>query len=207
MYYIRAASNKKWGWYLLVLGLFACALLSKPVAVVFPFTLLLIDYFEQRNINFVWPAEKTPHFILAFVFGIISIYNQRQFHALFVKGIDYNFIQRIALGCYSFITYLWKSRAPVKILSCFYPYPPKVNGALPAIYYLYIIPVAVIVFLSLKFLKKYRFAVFGLLFFVVNIALLLQFIQVGGAVFAERYSYVAYIGLFFIAGCCGIILL
>ncbi len=33
-----------------------------------------------------------------------------------------------------------------------------------------------------------------------NIALLLQFIPVGGAILADRYSYIPYMGLFFIAG-------
>jgi tetratricopeptide (TPR) repeat protein len=42
--------------------------------------------------------------------------------------------------------------------------------------------------------------VFGTLFFLVNILLLLQFIPVGGAIIADRYSYIAYFGLFFVAG-------
>ena len=41
---------------------------------------------------------------------------------------------------------------------------------------------------------------FGTLFFLVNIALLLQFLPVGGAIIADRYTYIPYLGLFFIAG-------
>ena len=51
-----------------------------------------------------------------------------------------------------------------------------------------------------KFFHKSKIAVFGGLFFLVNIALVLQFLQVGGAVVADRYSYVSYFGLFFIIG-------
>ena len=41
---------------------------------------------------------------------------------------------------------------------------------------------------------------FGILFFLVNIVLLLQFIPVGGAIFADRYTYIPYAGLFITAG-------
>jgi tetratricopeptide (TPR) repeat protein len=67
-------------------------------------------------------------------------------------------------------------------------------------YYIYPVVVIALVFLVWKFLRKNIPVMFGLLFFLVNIALLLQFIPVGGAVIADRYSYIAYLGLFFIAG-------
>jgi protein O-mannosyl-transferase len=48
--------------------------------------------------------------------------------------------------------------------------------------------------------KKGRDYLFGVLFFFVNIALVLQILPVGGAALAERYTYVPYIGFFFIFG-------
>lgn len=48
--------------------------------------------------------------------------------------------------------------------------------------------------------KKYRFVAFGVGFYIVNLLLVLQVFSVGSAVIAERYTYVPYIGLFFIAG-------
>ncbi len=48
--------------------------------------------------------------------------------------------------------------------------------------------------------RKNKVIVFGSLFFLVNIALLLQFLPVGGAILADRYSYIPYLGLFFMAG-------
>jgi tetratricopeptide (TPR) repeat protein len=41
---------------------------------------------------------------------------------------------------------------------------------------------------------------FGFLFFVVNIFLVLQILPVGDAIIADRYTYVSYIGLFIIIG-------
>jgi tetratricopeptide (TPR) repeat protein len=41
---------------------------------------------------------------------------------------------------------------------------------------------------------------FGLAFFLINIVLVLQFFAIGGAVMADRYTYMPYIGLFFAIG-------
>jgi tetratricopeptide (TPR) repeat protein len=43
-----------------------------------------------------------------------------------------------------------------------------------------------------------RVVIFGMLFFLVNLALVLQFVSVGQAITAERYTYIAYIGIFYI---------
>jgi tetratricopeptide (TPR) repeat protein len=45
-----------------------------------------------------------------------------------------------------------------------------------------------------------RTLIFGILFYFFTIALVLQFISVGKAIMAERYTYIPYIGLAFILG-------
>ena len=213
IYFIRAESRKKWKLYIGGLVLFLFSLLGKPVAVVLPLSLLLIDYFLQRDKDSIlpgipamsagnfsnWFLEKIPHFVISGIFGIISIRSQQDFHALFRSNIEYGFIGRILLGCYALVTYVWKLILPVD-LCCFYPYPVRVDGALPAVFYAYPVIVAALIFVCLRFFKANRTVIFGSLFFLVNIILLLQFIPVGGAIVAERYTYLAYIGLFFIAG-------
>ncbi len=198
VYYLRAAS-KKGMLYTGVLLLFILSLLSKPVAVVLPLTLLLIDYIEKRQWSKKVIIEKLPHFILSLVFGIIAVKSQHTAGAMAMQKVEYNMLERIALGGYAFITYLWKAIVPAS-LRCLYHYPEKTGGSISIIYYLY--PAAAIALISVawKFLRRNTIVVFGLLFFTVNIALLLQFMQVGEAIVAERYSYIPYIGLFFIAG-------
>jgi tetratricopeptide (TPR) repeat protein len=46
--------------------------------------------------------------------------------------------------------------------------------------------------------RKNRLVIFGTLFFMANIILLLQLLPVGSAIMADRYTYLAYTGLFFI---------
>ena len=199
VYYIRATDSKKWLWYAVMIIMFVCSLLGKPVAVTLPVTLFLIDYFDKRKLNAALIIEKILPFLIAIGFGIKSVMDQRTFGALGTQNVSYNFIERIALGGYALITYLWKAVAPLN-LSCFYPYPQKVDGALPFSYYLYPLAVVVITLLAWLFARRNKVAVFGLMFFMVNIVLLLQFIPVGGAILADRYTYIPYLGLFFMLG-------
>lgn len=199
LFYLRAAKGHKPGWYLLVIALFIFALLSKGIAVTLPLTLLLIDYFETRSVNKNDMVSKIPHFLLALLFGIISVKVQHAAGAMDMQKVVYNPVERIALGSYALTTYLWKAVIPAG-QHCLYPYPPKVNGALPLYYYLYPASMAALIFLAWKYGRRNPVIVFGSLFFIANIALLLQFIPVGESIVAERYTYLPYIGLFFMAG-------
>jgi tetratricopeptide (TPR) repeat protein len=121
------------------------------------------------------------------------------FGALGTQGEKFNAIERIGLGGYALVTYLWKAIVPVNLL-CFYPYPLKQNGHLEYQYYIYPLVVLLLAAAIWFFLRKSKAMLFGLLFFIINIALLLQFIPVGGAIVADRYSYIPYLGLFFMLG-------
>ncbi len=215
IYYIRETNGgKKWLWYAGVAIMYACSLLSKPVAVVLPVTLLLIDFFEDRiflrdeqgkpiwavkAINVGALLDKIPLFILSVLAGIQSLNDQKVFGALNTQGEHFNIIERFSLGCYALITYLWKLVLPIKLL-CFYPYPLKENDHLPLMYYIYPVIALLLVAATVYFFRKSKAVVFGILFFLVNIALLLQFLPVGGAIIADRYTYIPYIGFFFLLG-------
>jgi protein O-mannosyl-transferase len=193
--YVRS-TGKKMLWYALLVLLFICSLLSKPVAVVLPVTLLLIDILEGAKPGVRLLVNKILLFAISVGFGVESIFDQQKFKALDTLNVSFNFFERFALGCYALCTYLWKALIPVHLCN-FYPYPGK---PLAATFYLYPIIVAGLAFVIWRYWRKNKVAVFGTLFFLVNIILLLQFIPVGGAILADRYSYIAYLGLFFIVG-------
>lgn len=199
VYYLHAADDKKRKWFIVGIILFLFALLSKPVAVTLPVVLLLIDGFEKRTWTVSLLIEKIPHFVLSLIAGIISVKIQHGGGAMDAHKVHYNFIERVALGCYALLTYLWKALIPAHLCN-FYPYPPNVNGSLPYMYYLAPLLVIAVIFAAWKYCRKNRMVVFGFLFFMVTIILVLQFIPVGDAIVAERYSYMPYIGLFLIIG-------
>ncbi len=200
LYYIKNKSIKRYCLYLLVLFFTVFSLLSKPVAVTIPFSLLLIDYFESRKINWKLFLEKSPLFILSLAFGIIAIKIQKDTGAINSTNIYFTIIERIALGSYAFSIYVYKSIFPLG-LHCFYPYPSKLNNALPYMYYIYPIGIILFSYLIWRFFRTNKKVIWGILFFVGNIILLLQFIPVGDAIAAERYAYLPYIGIFYLFSC------
>lgn len=208
--YMRA--DKKAIWYVGALVLYATSLLAKSVAVTLPVTLFVIDYFDKREFNLkelfsgklLNPSqkvivEKIPFFALSLLFGLLSVNAQKDVGAYGSLDAHFNPLERFSLGLYALTTYLWKAIIPAG-LSNFYPYPLKEQDSLPGIYYIYPLIIAALAFVIWKYARKNRAVIFGLGFFIVNIILLLQFIPVGGAIVSDRYGYIPYIGLFFIAG-------
>lgn len=191
-------------YYWLTLLFFLCSLLSKSAAVTFPLVLFLIDFYKGRSLAVKNQLDKIPFFILALAFGVLSLISQKMVgvDADYVQG--YTMLDRLFLGAYSFAFYLVKSVWPTS-LSALHPMPTKAGGFLPVLYYGSMAVVAGF-FLLLVGIARSRIhanlkkdILFGLLFFLVTIVLIL-FIPVGSAVVAERYAYLPYMGIFMIPG-------
>ncbi len=188
--------------YLMSLGLFVCSLLSKGQAVTLPLVLLLIDYCEGRAISRRVFAEKIPFFVLSLIFGLVAIVAQKDTGAIpdmptFTLG------ERIVFACFNMCMYLAKLIAPIR-LSAFYPYPSLETWAA---YLGYCLPAAVAVVIGGLYFRRIasalqadRIVAFGVLFFAVNIALLLQVLPVGASMISERYAYLCSAGFFLLAG-------
>jgi lipoprotein NlpI len=200
--YIRYLEKNKWIYLVGVFVLFVLSCLSKAMAVPLPFVLILIDFYYQRKINLKTIAEKIPFLVLAIWIG----YNATKIQsgqAIAEYGI-FTTLQRIMFAAYGFMMYCVKLIAPIN-LSAFYPYPATGDdGGIPFIYNIAPFVVLLILFIPFWLLykkenkEKFRIYVFGMGFFILMIALVLQFISVGAAIMADRYSYLPYIGAFFI---------
>ncbi len=197
--YTRFVKEKSKKWYLLSLFLFLLSLLSKGQAVTLALTLFLVDYIlgkkliDRKNL-----IEKIPFLLLSLVFGIIAIKSQQTGGGTNMVVTDGS--QRIFFASYGFMMYIARLALPVK-LSAYYGYPDFANGvALPAIYYL--APLALAGFLVALYFSynRSRPVFFGMAFFLVNIFLLLQLLPIGGAVMADRYTYIPSVGYCFLFG-------
>jgi protein O-mannosyl-transferase len=198
--YLKDETKYKYLIYSIIL--FLLSLLSKSAAVCLAPLIVLIDYYQKRKFNSKVVLEKIPFFLLALLFGIISLMSQKSAGAMgSINNLhpDYSFIDRILMFCYSIMFYIGKAILPLN-LSAIHYYPDKSSGALPILYYLAPIGIALIIFLIAKLNKFRKDLVFGFLFYLITIFLVLQFIPVGYALVSERYSYVPYIGLLFILG-------
>src|SRR5215204_2819253 len=192
--YVDSNSRKQYGLTILFMAL---SLASKPAAVIFPILLLCIDVLRSRNFNLKLLLEKIPFLMLAAVVGLLTFTAQKEKGAIDGTQI-FDLSTRILMGFYGIMMYVIKLIFPIN-LSPFYPFAP-INEDLPAPYY--IAPLFSVILIGLVFysLKKNRVIAFGILFYLANLLLVLQFIPVGSAIIADRYTYLPYVGLFYIIG-------
>ncbi|MGP8214209.1 MAG: tetratricopeptide repeat protein [Bacteroidia bacterium] len=177
--------------------LFVLAILSKAQAVVLPVIFFLVDFLMKRKFTRKTILEKIPFFVLAIAFGLIAIKVQGKAGA--VQSYQYfPFYVRILFSCYALMIYLYKLVLPIN-LSCFYPYPEtgdKINTI-----WVYISPAILLAlaFITWQYFRKSKVVLFGTAFFLLTIVLVLQLLPIGDALYADRYTYIPSIGLFFIA--------
>ena len=182
----------------LYLGMLLLALLSgfsKVQAVTLPLSMLALDYWYRRPINFKLIWEKTPFWGISLMIGLINLYTLKQQGSTDDEITNFTFLDRLCIGAYSFCVYLFKLFLPHP-MSPLYPYPKP----LPIWVYLSPILFFAVWYGVWRFWKAdRRIWVFGILFFFFNVMFLLQVLGAGQGFLADRFTYVPYFGLFAIA--------
>jgi protein O-mannosyl-transferase len=172
--------------------LFLLSLLSKGQAVVLPAVLLLVDAYQRRPFTRRSLLEKSPFLLLALVFGVIAVLAQKAGGNINNAGLP--LWQSPFFGSWGFVLYLVRFVVPVP-LSAIHPYPVGQGGPLP----LWVLggPLAALAVAILVFRVRTtrRDLYYGVLFFALTILPVLQFLPVGRAFVAERYTYLPYVGL------------
>lgn len=178
---------------------FLLALLSKPSAVSFAPTLLLVDYYLSRKLDKRLIVEKIPFFLIALFFGILTIVtHSAEGDTIFEMSVKYSLLNNLLVSNYSIGFYFLKLFYPLN-LSTIYSYPEN-TAVLPLPYYLAIPVIPLIIFLIFKSGIFKKEMVFGILFFAISISVLIRIVPSGFFGVANRYTYLSYTGLFFIIG-------
>lgn len=184
-------------YFLLTILLFFLSLLSKIQAVSLPLSLFLLDYWFDRPLKLKLLWEKIPFFVFSLSFGIAGYFTLQHLHVIDIND-KYTLPDRTFLGLYSLSSYMVRLIAPLK-LSIYYPYPVEPGQSLPLLYYLnpvFLSAIAALIYLTIP---KTKAVIFGTLFFLFNVMFLLQFVAAGQGFQADRFTYIPYIGLFFLA--------
>ena len=181
----------------IVLDLFVLSLLSKPAAIIFPVVLLAIDYYQNRLSEAKTYIEKIPFLLLSLFFGFLTIHGQSVQGAV-SSASTFPSHFRFFFGFYGIMMYLYNTVFPLNLCT-FYPYP-AVNNSLPLIYYLALLATLLLAAIFFVSLHRNKLIAFSILFYLVNLALVLQFLPVGSAVIADRYTYMPLIGVFLVPG-------
>ncbi len=192
--YIQYKLKEKSHFLYLSIGCFLLSLLSKTQALLFPFLLLVVDYFLQKKLitrkNIL---EKVPYFILMILFGIIAV-SVKQSSADFKitdEVLQQPFMDRIIFGFYGYFIYVYQIFVP-NHLSLIHPYP----SSIPILAYVAIAGIGLILYWCYWLFKhEKKTTLFGVLFFSINLLLMLQFFPNSYGIINDHYLYFPLIGV------------
>jgi Flp pilus assembly protein TadD len=209
--YLNYAGKGGAGRYFLVLLLFACGLMAKPMVVTLPFVLALLDWWPLRRFqsesragtmnpgNLSRPAktwrqlilEKAPLLLLAAGGSLATAVLQRRAGAI-ASLAEVPIGSRLANAVVSYWHYIEKITWPVD-LSVIYPLRPAwpLSDIVTAILILAAISAG-----AVCFRKRCPYWMVGWLWYVGTLVPVIGLVQVGGQAMADRYTYIPSIGLF-----------
>jgi cytochrome c-type biogenesis protein CcmH/NrfG len=193
-------------WYGVSLGMFALALLAKPMLVTLPFLLLLLDYWPLRRFTEErrWltegaqlAGEKWPFFLFSALSCGCTLLAQRGTAVVTLQ--QYGLDLRAENAVVAVAGYLGKLVWPVN-LSIFYPLPKNFP---PAEVLLAVAVLAAVTLFVWRERRHHRCALMGWLWFLGMLVPVIGLVQVGDQGMADRYTYLPAVGLF-VAGAFGI---
>ncbi|MBS1779524.1 MAG: tetratricopeptide repeat protein [Bacteroidetes bacterium] len=172
-----------------ILGL--ASMLCKPAAITLPFALIAVDIWMHRDLatSKIW-LQKLPFIALSIIFGIVAVKAQKQGNFL-DQHPELGGLDTLLFAGYAYVQYIVNLFVPLR-LSVLYPYPQSA-GAIQIVYTL--IAIAILVLGIIAYKKKWYILSGGILFYTVNIALVLQFVQFGEVLMADRYLYLPSLGI------------
>ncbi len=191
LYILYTQIDSKKRYLVLIWICFILSLFSKIQAVILPISFILIDYWFDGKLSIQKMLRKTPYLLASLLFGLLGVYFLKDQGSL-ASTTEFEGFERIFIGSFSYLIYLIKSIIPYR-LSPLYPYPSSMPGYFyPTVILFLSLPVALYYFYK----KQWKVLFFGLAFFTANIFFLLQILGAGQGFLADRFSYIAYFGLF-----------
>ena len=206
--YLRALERgeRGRGWYWGAVGLFACALLSKSMAVSLPIVLLILDVYPLKRLGGAtgwWSKsarrvylEKIPFVLLAGAAAAIAFLALFQLHNMAVLD-KLSVPGRLAISAYNLSFYLWKMVVPVT-LSPLYELGPVNPSATP--FLLSYAAVLAITVLALAVRHRVPGLPVAWLAYIIILLPVLGIFQNGPQVAADRYTCLAGMGWALLAG-------
>jgi tetratricopeptide (TPR) repeat protein len=201
--------------------LFTLALMSKPMAITLPFVLLLLDYWPlgrmasrsagSRDSSTVVQSkpvspkqvsskqrfsllvvEKLPLFGLSALSAIITMRAQQAGGAV---RSTYSLWTRLGNAAISYVSYLGKAIVPIR-LAPLYPHPGNSLSVQAAVVSGLFLAALTITFFRAK---TFPYLIVGWLWFLGILVPMIGLVQVGEQSMADRYTYLALIGVLVIA--------
>jgi tetratricopeptide (TPR) repeat protein len=203
-WYVHKPNIKR---YLAVAGLFALALMSKPMVVTLPCALLLLDFWPLNRVE-GWSSatlaeensipqlsfgrlavEKIPLLALSAADALLTMLAQRKggaIHLFLPFGV------RLENAIYAYAMYIWKAFWPAH-LAVFYPHPGRsLTGLQLGLAVAFLFTVSALVWRE----HSRRYLVIGWFWYLGTLVPVIGLVQVGDQAMADRYAYVPLLGIF-----------
>ena len=174
--------------------LFVSGLLSKPMLVMLPFLLLLLDYRPLNRPGDLSKLllEKIPLFVLSAGSAVATLIAQSAGDIGLVRLEVLPFSWRITNALASYLIYIWQMIWPAD-LALAYGHPGKLPLWQVAGSFFLLIAISAGAF-ALR--KKAPYLIVGWVWYLVLLVPVIGFVQVGGQSHADRYTYLPQIGLY-----------
>ena len=190
------------GRYILLFLVYGLCIMTKPVVVTLPFVLLLLDYWplerfgRQRAEEKVSVAkvigEKIPLIALSVTLSVITFLVQLKSNAVInIESLPLK--DRIANVFLSYTRYIGKLFWPQN-LAVFYPFDAN-SFAFWQVAMCVLLLLVISIFV-IRFGRNQKYLPVGWFWFVTTLVPVIGLVQVGLQAFADRYTYIPYIGLF-----------
>ncbi len=216
--YVRYARKPGPARYMAVLGLFALALMAKPMAMTLPLVLLLLDWWPlgrwgqvawagaspgraaresagRRHGSSEWPrllTEKVPLLAMAAASAAVTVAAQRAGGAV-SRLEDIPAGTRLTNALISWVAYLGMTLRPAG-LAGFYPYPPGPPSIWRAAAALVLL--LGLTWTAVRLRRRAPVLVVGWLWYLLSLLPVIGLVQVGLQARADRYTYLPLIGIF-----------
>ena len=205
--YLRYVRRPSLSRYLGVFVAYGAALMSKSMAVTFPFALLLLDFWPLGRLRFaavpadddrsffrrrqVW-LEKIPLILVIPLVAALSYTGQIEFNAT-SSFLKYAFWERLCNALISYSAYLGKAALPIG-LAAYYPHPgPDVSTVTAALSTGFLLFVTLA---SMRWVRSRPFLTVGWLWYLGTLVPVIGLVQVGQFAMADRYTYLPLVGVF-----------
>ncbi|MBX7072115.1 MAG: tetratricopeptide repeat protein [Pirellulales bacterium] len=206
-FYTFYARGSRW-WYLGVLICAMLGLLSKPMVVTLPFTLLLLDYWPLDRITFLAPydsawrrslgrliLEKVP-LLAASLASIALTLNAQALSGAVVTTSRLPLYARVMNAVHSYNQYLTKTVWPTGLVN---PYEFSGRALTPISLVLGSVGIGVVTYLVIRWGRRFPYLPVGWFWYLGTLVPVIGLVQVGIQAMADRYTYVPLVGLSIIA--------
>jgi tetratricopeptide (TPR) repeat protein len=172
--------------YAVIVIMFACGIMAKPMIVTLPFVALLLDVWPLRRFSRKTVVEKIPLFALSAASALTAYLVQQRGGAVNTLA-EIPFTLRLENAAIAYVTYIFQFFWPMR-LAVFYPFPQ----AVPA--WEWIAAVIALIAITIVALRSPPLTV-GWFWYLGTLVPVIGLVKIGLQSHADRYSYVPLIGL------------